>query len=82
MEEGAGLGGYRLNTPDNMIRSVYSDHLHHNEGTHLDGGVVINAMWQHRWWLIGNPPIRWYDMLQGRIGRQFLQRPTTEIKGV
>ena len=32
-----------------MIHSVYGDNLHRNGGTHLDGGVADDAVWQHRW---------------------------------
>ena len=46
IEEGTDLGGYHLTAVDRMILSLYGDHVHRNNGTHLDGGVVGDRMWQ------------------------------------
>ena len=48
MGEGADLGGYRLTAADHMIHTVYGYYLHCNYGTHLDGGMSNNVVWQLR----------------------------------
>ena len=52
MEEGSELGGYHLNTADHMIFSVYSEHLHRNDVTHLDGDVSNDVVWKCHCWRI------------------------------
>ena len=65
-----------------MILSVYGGHLHSNYFTHLDGVVAGDAMWQSHWRHIRNLPMMWHDVPQGRIGRRFVQRLESELKGV
>ena len=61
MEEGAELGDYRLTAADHMICSIYGDHPHHNDVTHLYEGFLNNAVWQHHWRRIRNFYMRWYQ---------------------
>ena len=35
-------------TSAQKIAAVYGDHIHQNDGTHLDGGVVDDKVWQAR----------------------------------
>jgi hypothetical protein len=28
---------------------VYGDHVHHNPGTHLNGGIADDSLWQEHW---------------------------------
>ena len=44
-EEGSEPGGYCLTAADHMIRSLYGEHLHQNDVTHIDGGMSNNAVW-------------------------------------
>ena len=66
------MGGYRLTTAYRMIQSVYGNHLHHNNGTHLDGGGADDVVWQCCWHHIGNLPMRCYHAPQGRVGSRFV----------
>ena len=65
-----------------MICPAYNNHLHCNSGTHLDGGVDNDTVWQRRWQRIKNLPMTWYDIPQVHIGRRFVQWMTMVIKGV
>ena len=47
-----------MNAADNMIQSIYSYHLHHNDSVHLDGGVAKNSVYYIYWKLIVNLPAR------------------------
>ena len=38
--QGADLSDYPLTEADRRLDSVYGDHCHLNDGTHLDGGIV------------------------------------------
>jgi hypothetical protein len=36
---------------DLKLKEVYGDYLHHqNDGTHLDGGIKDDALWQDCWY--------------------------------
>ena len=41
-EDGADLPSYSLTETDQLLDSVYGDHLHQNDGIQLDGGVSSN----------------------------------------
>ena len=41
--------GYVLTPEDLRLREVYGDWVHGNLGTHLDGGVKEDGLWQG-WW--------------------------------
>ena len=43
-EAGADLKGHRLTPCDLKLRSVYGDHVHRNDGTHLAGGISDDAL--------------------------------------
>ena len=32
-----------------LLQEVYGDFPHHNNGLHLDGGVMENAIWKRHW---------------------------------
>ena len=40
----ADLVGCRLNVVIHMICVIYVDHFHHNDGTHINGGVLDDAV--------------------------------------
>jgi hypothetical protein len=48
---GADLSGFVLTYTDTYMDKVFGDHIHHNDGTHLDGGVGDDAIWQQHWGL-------------------------------
>ena len=44
-EEGADLPGHTFTRRDHKLRTVYGDHIHRNDGTHLMGGIAHDALW-------------------------------------
>jgi hypothetical protein len=34
---------------DIKLMSVYGDYIHQNDGTHLDGEIADDTLWQERW---------------------------------
>jgi hypothetical protein len=45
----ADLPGIVLTYTDKEMDKVFRDHIHHNDGTHLDRGVGDDAIWQKHW---------------------------------
>ena len=44
MEEVANLPELALYRYHNLLVELYGDHLHHNNGTHLDRGAAANSL--------------------------------------
>ena len=80
-EAGADLQGHRLTQCDHKLRSVYGDHVHRNDGTHLTGGIADDALWHTRWHRISNLTPRFYDAPKGKAGRHFVILLTEELRG-
>jgi hypothetical protein len=38
-----------LTRADELLLDVYGDTIHLNDGTHLDGSVADDKIWQRRW---------------------------------
>ena len=70
MGEGAELHIFVLSHAPQFLVEVYGDPLHHNYGTHLDGGVGDDSMCQRRWWSLAAHSVSWYIMPLGAIGRR------------
>ena len=64
------------------IAVVYGDQIHQNDGTHLDGGVVDDKVWQTRWKEVVTLPPQRYDVPTGRIGRLFVSAVASEMEGI
>ena len=47
-EENADLPEFTPERAHLLLREVYEDFPHLNNGSHLDGGVADNALWQRR----------------------------------
>ena len=65
-----------------MLKGVYGDFLHHNNGSHLDGGVADDAIWQRRWRQLAAQSASWYAMPSGAVGRRFTAILDAEWRGV
>ena len=92
----AGLGpydvGYRvmevdprmqeLSKADELLLSCYGDTIHHNDDTHLDGGVADDRDWQRQWRKVVSCNLLLWDAPKGKVGRRFIQRLSEEWKGV
>ena len=64
------------------LKEVYGDHIHQNDGTHLDGGIRDDGIWQERWRkIVGLPPQR-YNVPNGAVGRLFVKELASELGGV
>jgi hypothetical protein len=76
------LPGVTVTEADRKLMEVYDDYIHQNDGTHLDGGIKDDAMWQENWRkLVVLPPQR-YDTPSGPVGRRFVRMLTEELKGI
>ena len=46
--KGVDLPGYHITTAGFCLDRVYRDHLHANNGIHLNGGILDDRLWQRR----------------------------------
>ena len=65
-----------------MLLGVYGDFLHHNDGSHLDGGIADDAAWQYCWRRLAAQSASWYDTPSGAVGRRFTTILAAEWRGV
>ena len=56
--------------------------MHANPGTHLDGGIRDDSVWQVWRHAIAIMPLRRYDAPSGRVGCRFVGTMGVELKGV
>ena len=75
-------GAPGLTYGERKLQEVYGDHLHQDDGTHLDGGIRDDGEWQKRWrQIVGLPPQR-YNVPNGMVGRLFVKELAAELSGV
>ena len=48
-DQGADLPDYVQIPADGLLDVAFRDHIHDNDGTHLDGGIPLDAEWQALW---------------------------------
>ena len=65
-----------------LLQGVYGDYLHYNDGSHLDGGVADDAIWQRRWHQLAAQSAIWYTTPSGAVGHRFAAILTAEWRGV
>jgi hypothetical protein len=81
IEAGADLPGYEPTPADVLLDAVYGDHVHPNDGRHLDGGIRDDLPWQSRWTRsVQLAPTR-YSVPKGKVGKRFLVILTKEFQG-
>ena len=80
-EEGADLPGYTSTPADQLLDSVFGDHVHANNGRHLDGGVGDDKKWQKLWLRITQLAPTRYAVPKGKEGKRFLVMLTNEFRG-
>ena len=63
-----------LSPADELLRKVYGDHLHDNDGCHLTGGISAedNAFWISLWNRIVSLAPNHYYVPHGTVGRRFI----------
>ena len=68
-DEGSDLSDYTITKADTLLDEIYGDHIHDNDGTHLNGGIANDSTWQS-WWLrlVQHHPRR-YVVPRGKVGR-------------
>jgi hypothetical protein len=76
------LPGTVLTDVDRMMDRVYGDHVHHNDGTHLDGGISDDATWQDYWKRLIVFPGQTYNLPKGKVGKRFLFTLASILEGV
>ena len=81
-DAGADLPSYNVTAADRLLDSAYGDHVHDNDGTHLQGGFSDDALWQRRWRRMAQIATTRYQAPAGRVGRRFLTVLTSEFRGV
>ena len=70
-KENADLPGFTPERVHLLLQGFYGDFSHHNYGSHLDGGVADNAIYQPRFRRVASQSDSWYAMPSGALGRRF-----------
>jgi hypothetical protein len=65
-----------------QLLKVYGDHIHQNDGMHLDGGIKDNGAWQEQWHKQITLPSQCYDAPSGAVGRRFVNILALELEGI
>ena len=81
-EENADLPGFTPERAHLLLREVYGDFPHHNYGSHLDGVVANDSIWQRRWRRIAAHSASWYATPSGSVGHRFTPILAVEWRGV
>ena len=71
-EENADLPVFCPECVHMLLQEVYGDFLHHNDRSHLDGGIMDDAVWKHRWRQLAAQSVSWYGTPYGAVGRCFM----------
>jgi hypothetical protein len=50
-----------ISDADQKLMEVYVDYTHQNDGSHLDGGIKDDDVWQARWQKLIILPCKHYD---------------------
>ena len=80
METNADLPGYFRSRADIKLNRMFGDHPHDNNGTHLDGNIPDDCLWQ-RWWKWSSK-LSTTNVLQGHVGRRFMNTLANEFRGI
>jgi hypothetical protein len=76
------LPGATILEADLKLMKVYGDYIHQNDGTHLDGGLQDDSVWQERWRRLIILPSQHYDAPSGSVGCHFVHILTEELEGI
>ena len=70
-------------TPEYLrLQEVYGDWFHANSGTHLDGRIGDDKMWQGWWHDLAFMPSQRYDAPSGEFGQRFVVALVGDLQGV
>ena len=81
IDEGADLPDYVPTEADWRLDEVLGDHIHDNDGSHLDGGISDDALWQARHRLLTAFPSRQYAPPSCRVGKNIIAQFRHELEG-
>jgi hypothetical protein len=76
------LPGVEMTEADKLLLKVYGDYVHQNDGTHLDGGIADDKVWQKRWIDLAILPTQRYAAPKGAVGKRFVTLLATELAGI
>ena len=82
LEENADLLVFVPERAHMLLQGVYGDFLHHNDGSHLEGVIVDNALWKRRWRWLAAQSASWYATPSGEVGRRFTAILAASWRGV
>ena len=68
--------------PGALLQGVYGDFPHHNDGSHLDGGIADVAAWQRLCCRLAAQSASWYATPSGAVGRHLTAILAAEWRGV
>ena len=80
-EEGADLEGFIPSEADCRLIQVYVNHVHHNDGRHIDRVISDNNILQVRWRILFRQTGLKYRAPQGTVGQRFMKCLLEEFRG-
>ena len=82
MEEGTYLQNFTPVRAHLPLREVYVDSPHHNDGTHLIGGVPDDSVWKMFWFWLAAQSASYYSTPLSKVGCRFTAVLDVECQGV
>ena len=71
-----------ISEADRKLMEVYGGYIHQNDGSHLDGDIKEDSVWQSRWRKLVALPCQRYNAPGGAVGRRFMRLLTEELNGI
>ena len=71
-----------ISEADRMMDKVYGDHVHQNDGTHLDSGIADYLIWQDYHKCLVVYPQKQYDAPKGAVGCHFISMLMELLRGI
>jgi hypothetical protein len=76
------LPNHQLTEADLQFEEVYGDHVHDNDGTHLDGGIADDALWQGYWWQLVEHLSHLFDIPNDTLGKRIIELTAEGMEGL
>ena len=73
---------YQLSQADAALDLVYGDHIHQNDGSQLDGGIIDDLVWQNYYKLLVTYTPSQYTVPRNSLGQRFLDTLSGLITGI
>jgi len=75
-------GGEQLTPMDELLETVYGDHVRADDGSQQNGGVMTDRTWQSYWKRMAQVTPSHYAIPKGIVGWHFLMILTNEFRAV